>query len=657
MTCAGITPARVQWRDDGVPYAPDFGDVYHAAAGAQAQARHVFLRGNGLPGRWRGAARFVILETGFGLGNNFLATWKAWRDGASRPSRLHYISIEKHPPRLDDLRRAHRDAAEPALDELAAALAGQWPPLVPGVHRLSFDDARVELLLWFADVGDALRQCTAEVDAFYLDGFAPSRNAQMWAAPLFKQLARLARHGATAATWSVARPVRDGLAAHGFDVQAAPGFGTKREMTVARHAPRHRAVFGAPWAVRDGPAREQRVAIVGAGLAGCATAQALAQQGWHCTLIDARADVAAGASGNPAGIFHGVVHRTDGLHARLHRAAALELDRRLQMLPAEHGRSLQWQRGLLRLAPGQTADALRHTAAALQLPPDYVQMLDAAQASAVAGVRLDAPAAWFAGGGALSPAAWCRALIAQAQPACALRLGRAVAALRAPADETGDWQLLDAAGAVIARAPVVVLAHAEAVRRLLRPMPWPVRPQRGQLSSARFEAPLPHVPLAGAGYAVPAADGWLHYGATAIDGDDGDDLRAADDADNLLRLRQLWPDAPLPFAASARAAVRWQSDDRLPLIGALADAAAACDAARGEQPRFVPRTPGLFCFAAPGSRGLAWSAYGARLLASWIAAAPFPLEAALRDALDPARWHARARRTASRNVSRTSHTD
>ena len=229
-----ILPAVIDFTDPHAPRSAGYGDVYHARAGAAEQARHVWLGGNRLPARWQRRARFVILETGFGLGNNFLETWAAWRNDVARCERLWFVSIEKHPPTQADLARAL--AASP-WPELAAALVDAWPPLTAGHHRLGFDDGRVVLQLVFDDVSAALRELRLQADAFYLDGFAPSLNPQMWDRHVLKALGRLAAPQATAATWSVARPVRDGLLSAGFQVERAPGFGGKREMTVADYAP------------------------------------------------------------------------------------------------------------------------------------------------------------------------------------------------------------------------------------------------------------------------------------------------------------------------------------------------------------------------------------------------------------------------------------
>ena len=165
------------------------GDVYHPRHGALPQARHVFLGGNGLPARWRGRDRFVVLETGFGLGNNFLATWAAWRDDPERCTRLRFISIESRPLSRADLASVPREAG---LGALAAQLAASWPPATCNLHRLSFESGSVQLLLALGDVAAWLPQLDASVDAFFLDGFAPARNPAMWEARLFKAMARIA---------------------------------------------------------------------------------------------------------------------------------------------------------------------------------------------------------------------------------------------------------------------------------------------------------------------------------------------------------------------------------------------------------------------------------------------------------------------------------
>ena len=228
-----LEPARLILDEEGTPISETYSDIYHSAAGGHAQAKHVFLAGNGLPERWQGRENFTILETGFGLGINFMATWLVWRSDPQRSPRLQFISLEKHPFGVADLAVAH--AACPEFAMLAEELRKNWPPLCGGEHRLELDGGRVILRLVFADAVDTLPALDVAADAFYLDGFSPARNPDLWSPTLCRSLARLACDGATLATWSVAGSVRRALIDSGFAVEKRPGFAGKRQMLVGRY--------------------------------------------------------------------------------------------------------------------------------------------------------------------------------------------------------------------------------------------------------------------------------------------------------------------------------------------------------------------------------------------------------------------------------------
>lgn len=643
MNTQPIQPARVELRE-GVPFAPAFGDIYHARAGALAQANHVFLAGNGLPRRWAGQPDFTILETGFGLGNNFLATWAAWREDPRRCDRLHFVSIEKHPLTREDLARVL--AAHP-LRDLAARLQAQWPALTPNLHRLDFEDGRVRLILAFGDATALLPELRLRADAFYLDGFAPDRNPEMWSEGLMRSLGRLAAPGATAATWSAARAVREGLSRAGFEVERAPGFAGKRQMTVARFAPRYTPpppAAEAPLAVR-----ERRAVVLGGGLAGASVAHALAALGWHCELIDRHPRPAQGASGNPGGLFHGIVLPDDGAHARLHRAAALCLQANLPWLRQRHGLSGGFD-GLLRADDGPFA-SMQHLLHRLGLPPDYVQALDVPHARALSGLPLDRPAWFYPGGGWLRPADLVHALLAEAGAAVRWRGPLEIRALQPDAD---GWAVIDAAGRMAARAEVVVLANGFEATALVPDFPWPLQRVRGQITRLPADLPglvLPRVPVAAGGYLLPAHEGWSLCGASSQSGDEDPTVRATDHAHNLAQLARLGLKPPVVDAARLDGRVGWRAmtPDRLPLLGPLPELTALpALGRRAGQPRHLPRRPGLYVCTGLGSRGITWSLLAGRTVAAWITATPCPLEGGLRDAVDVGRFLSRAARRAPR---------
>lgn len=666
MKTEPISAATIGFDAEGAPYAPAFGDRYHARAGALAQAEHVFLGGNGLPRRWAGRARFVVLETGFGLGVNFLATWAAWRRDAARPARLHFVSIDKHPPHRDDLARAHAALAEQALPrDLAAALRAAWPPLTGDMHRLAFEQGRVELLLAFGDASAWLRRLQLQADAIYLDGFAPERNAAMWSDSVFTALPALCANGATAATWSVARPVRDGLAASGFEVERAAGLAGKREMTLARFAPRHRPAR---------PGRRQAALpsagtaiVVGAGLAGAAAAAALAGEGLEVTVLEAEPASTAGSNAiEVAGLVRGIVARDDGAHARWHRAAALQGQRQVAEAiaaaggaagraaggaPGESARVIARLDGVLHLADDFAGMQARAEAAAW--PAQYVQALDAEAASACAGWALRQPAWFFAGGGWVDPAALVRHGLAAA--GVQLRSGSRVTTLQR---RGARWLAFGGQGQALAEADLVVLANAHsaaAVAPAHAVAAWKIGRSRGQVThvpAAAVAGAAPggaglRVPLARNGYLIPLPDGSLLAGATHSPGDDEAALRAEDHAHNLSVLERLAGFAPALGAQPLGGRVGWRchSDDRLPLVGALAADLAEVSGGSGSrfaQPRHVPREAGLFALTALGSRGIASAALGARVLAAWVCEAPMPVDTDLLDAVDAARHLSRS---------------
>ncbi len=231
-----LRPASLKWRD-GTPYSDIFDDVYFSASDGLAESRYVFLQGNDLPARFASADHFTIGETGFGTGLNFLLSLAAWRESAPPAAHLHYLSVEKHPLSIADLRRVSR--LWPALAAPAEELLSLYPPLLGGRHQLQLRDGRVTLTLLLGDALALLPDVQTVVDAWYLDGFAPAKNPAMWSAGVLREVARLSRPGTSFATFTAAGAVRRELQAAGFTVHKRAGFGRKREMLAGqmKHTP------------------------------------------------------------------------------------------------------------------------------------------------------------------------------------------------------------------------------------------------------------------------------------------------------------------------------------------------------------------------------------------------------------------------------------
>ena len=582
-----LIPARLEFAADGTPWSEEFGDVYHSAAGGPAQARHVFLAGNRLPERWAGRERFVILETGFGFGLNFLATWQAWRRDPARCGRLHFVSVEKHPFTLSNLRVLH--SRYPEFEDEAAQLHACWPMLVPGAHRLELDAGRVVLTLLFSDI-KLLRELRLAADAIYLDGFSPARNPDMWSHALLRAVSRLAGPGATAATWSVAAPVRAALESAGFAVEKSAGFGSKREMLLARYIRKANSV--------STPGRN--AVVIGAGLAGAAICERLCARGWQVRLMERHAIPAQEASGNHAGSFHPLVTPDDSVFARLTRAAFSNCLKRWPLLE-----NLRWDRcGVLQLARDAKDEASqRASIAALALPAEYAQYVTREEASAHAGVPVEAAGLWFPEAGWIRPQSLVNAQLA----ACGERLER----------------IFNAEVKTLEKDATVILATAGDA---LSPIPHArLRRVRGQLTYIPAEAiEPPHAVVLRGGMVLPPVDGLCVVGAS-FDLDDADPApRASSHAGNLERLERIISVKTKPQPLEGRVAFRIVAPDRLPLVGELAE--------------------GVYGALAYGSRGLLWAALAAEELASELEGEPMPVEGTLLNALDPGRFARRAMR-------------
>ncbi len=602
-----IVPAAPAFRD-GAAFSETYGDTYWSLDGGLDETRHVFLSANDLPARWQARERFTILETGFGSGLNFLCAWHSFRETAPAGARLHYLSVDKHPFHREDLERLYR--SWPELGSLGRALLERYPPLISGFHRLHLDGGRVSLTLLWGDATQMLAQVEARVDAFFLDGFAPSCNPEMWSEALCAQLARLAAPGATFATYTAAGKVSRCMTANGFAVAKRAGFGRKREMLAGRFAGELPPEAG----------RDRRALVVGGGIAGTLVAERLAARGWSIDLIERREGLARETSGNPAGVLQPVPSADGNRLSRLTLAGFHYALRRLQDLSAEP--QLIWQQcGVLRLArDARQIERQRRIAESGLLPPEVLRWVDIDDASALAGWRVPAPGWWFPQGGWVHPPSLCDAALRAAGSAVRLHTQREVADL---AHSEHGWRAVDAAGRTIAEAPVAILANGHLARRFKVSADLPLRPVRGQITCIPAEPGRAiKVVVAREGYVTPATSFGVHVvGATYEEGSTDELAREEDHRANLARLKQLLPDfaATVDIARVAgRAGIRTVGPDRLPLVGA------------------IPGNEGVFGLLGLGSRGLVYAPLAAELLACRIEGEPLPLEGDLAKGLEPA---------------------
>ncbi|HEY0211511.1 bifunctional tRNA (5-methylaminomethyl-2-thiouridine)(34)-methyltransferase MnmD/FAD-dependent 5-carboxymethylaminomethyl-2-thiouridine(34) oxidoreductase MnmC [Acerihabitans sp.] len=661
MNRAPISNATLNWNEDGTPVSRQFDDVYFSSEDPLEETRHVFLRGNGLPERFarHPQASFIVAETGFGTGLNFLALWQAFdRFSQRHPDaplrRLHFISVEQFPLRLEDVTQAH--ARWPELADYAAGLRDLWPLPTPGCHRLILAGGAVTLDLWYGEINALLPQLddsmAGRVDAWFLDGFAPAKNAAMWSEGLFEAMALLAAPQGTFATFTAAGFVRRGLLRAGFTVAKPPGFGRKREMLAGSLDTPTTAGPRAPWYVRRAARDPLDVAIIGGGIAGAVTAEALQRRGSRVTLYCADGGPAQGASGNRQGALYPLLNNEDDELAQFF-AGAFPFARHYYQECARRGIAFEHQWcGVTQLAHDDRSRRKLRRILDTGWPAGLIGEVAREDMPALTGLSTGSGGVTYPLGGWLNPAQLTAGVIARAQSrGMAVRYGHDLRELSAGTD---GWRLDFGAGR-LARHATVVLAVGHRMLQWPITAPLPLTSVRGQVSH------VPALPALQAlkqvlcydGYLTPASPGFFTHclGASAMRDDEETDYRPGEQRTNRERLiacvpDQAWARSVDVSAGEARVSVRSSARDHMPMLGGVPDFAAIrreyADLPKrlqaGEPVADAPAYADLFMLGGLGSRGLCTAPLAAEILAGQIFGEPLPLSLAQSAALNPNRF-------------------
>ena len=603
----------LDWKD-GQPYSDRFGDVYFSTDSGLEETRYVFLNGNHLAERFAVLSpgdSFCIGEAGFGTGLNFLCAWQLFERTAPAGASLDFFSVEKFPLSDDELSAAL--ALWPELDVLSEALLARWHRRVPGWNRWSFAEGRVRLTVVCADVDEALPQLPAQcVDAWFLDGFSPAKNPEMWSENVLENVARASRGVATLATYTSAGWIRRGLQQVGFEVEKIEGFGRKREMTCGQISRTATAI--------SKNINPRTAIVIGGGIAGCAAAHALAQRGIYVTLVERAPHLASAASGNPRGILHARFGAgSDPLHRFVLAAFGHALGMMDEVLPIDGESRVEC--GLLQLACKEVEAKRISRLAEREWPDHLMKLVDAEQASQLAGVEMKFGGLWFPAGGWVVPPKMCAALAHHER--IEQRLGYEVEGLE---NLNSGWRVngSDAQGVEWStEADVVVVCCAHSAKKLAQFEHFPLIPVRGQITlvpESETSQALQSV-VCGDGYCAPAVDGVHVMGATHAFDDESTEIRSADHADNLTSLSEYAPALHQALGEvnldelQGRASVRCSAPGSTPLVGNV------------EQ--------GLYCSLAHGTRGLLTAGISAEVLAAQICGQLPPLPTSILAALAP----------------------
>lgn len=700
---ASPTHATLRWDAEGLPLSDEFDDYYFSKLDGLTETRYLYLEHNALESRWKALTtgeHFVIGETGFGTGLSFLTSWQLWQQSAPQDAHLHFVSVEKAPLHPQDLARSL--ALWPELKTLADELVQQYPPILhPGFHHLIFAEGRVRLTLIIGEACEGLEQLLQSthpahsrpqrgIDAWFLDGFSPAKNPDMWRTELFALVQQLSAPEATVSTFAAATIVKRGLTQHGFQIKTGKGFGRKREMVygqlieaAATENPDDLPCNGfnaphpAPWQVPRTPIHRpaiQQAIIIGGGIAGCHTARALANRGWQVTLLEQHSALAQEGSGNPQGVLYAKLsHRQETL-SDFNLQALLFAQRAYQDYwqncrtesSGEDDQSAGVRCGVLQLACQEKTVQLHDQLSQRHGKQTLFSPLNAQQASEISGIDLPFGGLFFPQAGWINPAKLCQWLTEH--PNIDVVLNSSANQLHYDED-TQVWQVhtTDDKPAVY-EAPTLIITTASHIHKLgfheghplqegqsLQNDPsieeLPLKPIRGQVTyvEASPQSQSLKTVLCGDGYLPPAAGGRHCLGATFNPHSFDLNTNDEDHQRNLTTMAAQTPSLSETFrqerVTGGRAALRCTTPDYLPMVGALPkyrelldDYALLRKNARANIPYGAHYWEGLFINVGHGSRGLAYTPICAEILAAQIHGEPTPVGQSVQNALHPGRF-------------------
>ncbi|WP_163833181.1 bifunctional tRNA (5-methylaminomethyl-2-thiouridine)(34)-methyltransferase MnmD/FAD-dependent 5-carboxymethylaminomethyl-2-thiouridine(34) oxidoreductase MnmC [Spartinivicinus ruber] len=651
--------ATLSWDSQGLPIATAFDDVYFSKTNGLAETRYVFLAHNQLAERWQNLKNhfFTIAETGFGTGLNFLCAWQLWQQYAPATAQLHYISCEQFPLNKQDMTQAL--ILWPELAPFAKELLNQYQELGPGFYRFQFASGKIVLTLLIGDANEYLPQLDGIVDAWFLDGFAPAKNPSLWQTTLFETMSAKSAVGTTFSTFTAAGIVRRGLKAAGFTVNKVRGFGSKRDMLCGVQEQPTLPAVKSPWydrpkaLVANQPSSfAKQVLVIGSGLAGACTAEALRQRGYSVTVLDQQAVPAEAASGNPQGV----------LYAKL-SAHQTSLN---QLVGQGYRFSLQWIKTLQKHLPQHT---FWSACGVIQLafndketerqqviinsglyPESMVQAATADTLTQLAGTKVKYSGLFFPEAGWVSPKLMCTRILQQ--PGIEFIPQAQVVDIQWQTTER-QWCLTDHQQRQW-QAPVVVIAGGTLSNQLQVSDYLKLTAIRGQTSyfPTNPVSQQLNTVICGDGYLAPAFSGQHLVGATFNHHTSSVELTTEDHQTNFNRLQQLAPDCfqacqqnqPTGFSAG-RVGFRCTTPDFLPVVGPLVDQQAFIETfsdlrknARQLFTKPAPFQPGLFVNTGHGSRGLISAPLAGEMIACYLTGEPMPVSHELLTALHPSRF-------------------
>ena len=583
---------------DGVIYSRKYDDVYFQKSGGLAEKRYVFVEANYLSERFRHAHKITILEFGFGLGLNLLATLDA-HASVGNGCVLDYVAFEKHPFDKDSLRQCLRAVIGDHAH--ADVIINNLPPLMSGFHRIRLYP-KVMLTLIYGDALSTIKELDASVDVFYLDGFSPQKNDELWAARLFSSFRRLAAEGATFSTYSSATEVRRTMIHAGFDVQRKQGFGKKREMlfgTFSQGAKPIQKTF-------------DPVTVIGGGIAGCSVALRASELGVETKVIESGQTIMGQGSSNPLPLVRPAVSLDFGPRGQFSWYAyfyAIQFYRSLSRL-----QGIGWcETGTLQVPQSDDEwEKMCDAIAALGLSQEVLKMVDGVEDfKGFLGRGI-----WMPGAGQLRDCQTGFATLLREQS-----VELVTSSLVSNLSNQDDHFELGVADRSIDVTGLLVLANAQSIQQLIPDVDFKLQTIRGQSTKISGLNLTFDSSVCGDGYVAGSGEGSVWSSGTFDVGSDSIECRDEENLQNMQRLDRV-------LGASHRGAqetvteawvgVRYATHDRMPHVGAV--------------------TPGLYALTGLGAKGFTWGPLAAEVLVSELLGLSCPVERSVKARMNPLRF-------------------
>lgn len=658
-TILKLKNAAISFNEFGTPVSEDFSDVYFSNDNGLRESDYVFFQNNDLPLRWEHhvGSKFVIFETGFGTGLNFLNTWQRFLthcEVEKLPS-LHFISVEKFPLNKTQLKTAL--SGWPSLQHLSEQLLAQYPYTSPGCHRLIFNNGKVTLDLWLGDIEKIMPQIHSYemgiVDAWYLDGFAPSKNPDMWSHSLFSNMTRLSKKGATVATFTAAGIVKRGLLKAGFKLTKTKGFGRKRDMLKGEFSPllppekhivdEQKKRLRGPWHRsntseisygREGTVK--KVAVVGAGIAGVCTSLALLEKGFSVELYDAANKPASGASGNLKGGFYPNLTADLSVQSQFYAQAFCFAHNFYNNLNEQgFGFEHEWCGVLFPAFSKAVETKVARLIENQAWPADLIHRINPQESTHIAGLELPYQSLHIPDGGWINPSSLISAMLKKAEKSQRFSLHLEHELKDISENQTIELHWENKTNTV---ADAVVLACGNETHKTALLSQLPIQSVRGQVDYYQGTEKLNKLRtvLCHKGYLTPS-NGDLHaLGATFKKLDLSREIRVSEIEENRNLLAKSLPAcdwvSEFKQPTRSRASTRGSTPDHLPLMGAVPklnsqanqyqDMYKALALHKYELPNEYSR---VFTLIGLGSRGLTTAPLLAEALSCQMQGAPLPL--------------------------------